>query len=181
MGRPRILPIAGPLAILAATLVLAGCTSAPPVGAKSPQTTTNDNSSPPTTTSPLTATPTTHVPPPTVLGAAPTKPDSPQFAPITAARLLLSTSSASPGTTVTVTATGCPEPTSGYAGFFADSQALGDPQTPEYRHSFAMTATELDAATGTYMVTATDTPGAGLVEVPCGAATNAIAFLVISG
>jgi hypothetical protein len=63
----------------------------------------------------------------------------------------------------------------------ADSQALGDPQTASYRHDFVLAASGQDAATGTYLVSAADTPGFGLMEVPCGAATNAVAVFTVTG
>jgi len=44
-----------------------------------------------------------------------------------------------------------------------------------------MSGSGADGATGSYVVSADDTPGFGLMEVPCGAATNAVAVLTISG
>ena len=182
MRRPWHRSLAGVLAVLGSAGALTGCATAPKAATGPARTTVPARTSVPSTTVPPTvASTTTSEPQTTVPGIPPVKAHSPQLAPAAPARLSLSTATAAVGTTVTVTATGCPEPTGGYSGFLADSQALGDPQTPSYRHDFALTASGADTATGTYHVTAIDTPGFGLMEVPCGAATNAIAVFTVTG
>jgi len=154
------------LAALCVAGVLAGCAgtdgsvtrssrSMSPVRTTRPSATTSTIATSTTTTDPRS----------TVPGAPPVKVGSPQLAPTAAAHLSLGIDTASTGTPVTVTV----------------SQALGDPQTSGYRHPFTLTGTGEDGATGTYVVSAADTPGFGLMEVPCGAATNAVAEFTIIG
>ena len=174
--------LAGVLAVLGAAGALTGCATAQKAATRPARTTVPARTSVPATTTSTNVTSTTATDPQTTVpGAPPIKAHSPQLAPATPAQLSLSTASAAAGTTVTLTATGCPEPTGGYRGVFADSQALGDPQTPSYRHDFALTGSGGDTATGSYLVSAIDTPGFGLMEVPCGAATNAVAVLTVTG
>lgn len=121
---------------------------------------------------------------PVVPGAnalAPAKTGSPALAPATPARLVLSASAGPVGTTVFLAATGCPPPDGGYRAFFADSRALGDPQIPAYRHLFAVTATGAGDARGQYQIGRGDNAGFGLFEIPCGAATNALAGFTVTG
>jgi hypothetical protein len=114
-------------------------------------------------------------------GAVPAKPGSPSLAPAPAAHLSLSASSGPARTVVSLSVAGCPPPAGGYVAFFADSQALGDPQTPGYRHPFTVAATGPTTAAGTYRLGAGDTAGFGMFEVVCGSATNAIAPFTVSG
>lgn len=177
---PRRSPLPVLMIAMVASCLVSGCTSTDHGADRA----THDTKPPTTTSPPSTSTTTSTLPagtPSTVPGAPPVKPRSPALAPAAAAQMSLSTGSASSGTTVEVTVSGCPPPAGGYLGFFADSQALGDPQTPSYRHTFVLTATSGGDATGTYLVGAADTPGFGLMEVPCGAATNAVAVLTITG
>jgi hypothetical protein len=44
-----------------------------------------------------------------------------------------------------------------------------------------MTGSGGDTAKGTYLVSAIDAPGFGLMEVPCGAASNAVAVFAVTG
>ena len=170
------------LAALCVAGVLAGCAGTDGSVTRSSRSMSPVRTTRPSaTTSTIATSTTTPDPRSTVPGAPPVKVGSPQLAPTAAAHLSLGIDTASTGTPVTVTVTGCPEPTGGYSGFFADSQALGDPQTSGYRHPFTLTGTGEDGATGTYVVSAADTPGFGLMEVPCGAATNAVAEFTIIG
>ena len=172
-------PTSAAFVVLGSIGLLAGCSGSHDTSASHPSTPPVRPTTPSTTAPAVVATTTTTDPPATVAGAPPVKSGSPQLAPVPAASLSLSAGSASVGTSVTVTATGCPPPMGGYTGFFADSQALGDPQTPSYRHTFTLTGTGGTGATGTYVVTSADTAGFGLMEVPCGAATNAVAVLTV--
>jgi hypothetical protein len=181
MPRSSHWAVAGVVAVLMAAVVGTGCATAQKAASKPSLGTMPTTSADPARSATTAASSTTTVPQTTVPGAPPVKVRSPQLAPAPPAQLSLSTASASTGTTVSVAASGCPEPTGGYRGFFADSQALGDPQTPSYRHDFVMTASGGNAATGTYQVSAVDTVGFGLMEVPCGAATNAVAVLAVTG
>lgn len=114
-------------------------------------------------------------------GSVPAKPGSPTLAPVTAAYLTLSIPAGPAGTNVLVTATGCPPPDGGYRAFFADSQALGNPQDPAYRHLFTVRATGAGDVEGAYRIGGDDTAGFGLFEIQCGAATNAVATFNVTG
>jgi hypothetical protein len=177
--RPRAVAVA--LIVLGIAGLLGACGTAQESGRGRARQTVPTSSTNPAPTS-TTVTPSTIASPQTsVPGAPPVKAHSPQLVPTPPAQLLLSSTTGPVGTTVNLTATDCPQPNGGYRGFFADSQALGDPQMPSYRHVFPLTASATDTATGSYEVSAIDSPGVGLMEVPCGAATNAVAVFTVAG
>jgi hypothetical protein len=179
--RPRVLTVLVLVTVLAAAGLLSGCATAQESGRSQARPTLPTSSTGPAPTATTITPSTTTSLQISVPGAPSVKVHSPQLVPTLPAQLLLSNTSGPVGTTVSLTATGCPQPNGGYRGFFADSQALGDPQMPSYRHGFPLAASATDTATGTYLVSAVDSPGVGLMEVPCGAATNAVAVFTVSG
>jgi hypothetical protein len=195
-GGPRRAPGRIALATLAAAWGLAACSSG-----SAAKTTAVHHSGPsgraagsfgtgPTTSS--TSTTTTVPPPPptssstTAVGVgptttAPTKPGSPPLPPPSGpAQLSVQPTSGPRGSLVSLLATNCPVPSGGYSGFFADSQALANPNQASYRHSLAVTPAGPSQVKGTYRIAPGDSTGYGLFEILCGGAANASAGFTVT-
>lgn len=188
--------MSGPGMLITASAVLVGCSHGPaqrrtPAAARPTTTVTTGAPAPPPRVSPTastTAPPTTQAPsttvrstPPAPSPTAPTKAGSPPLPPPNGStQLAVSPSSGPAGTAVVLRATACGAPGSGYAGFFADSRALAQPNDVALRHPVTMSPAGPGAATGTYHVTASDSPGYGVFEVQCAGSTNATAGFTVT-
>jgi len=154
--------------------------SSPGTGTTGPTTARSSSTSPSPTV--IVTQPSLPSPAPTTATTLPAKPAAPDLALQSVPASLTVTPALGPvGTTVTLRATNCPAPSSGYTGFFADSQALGDPQTPGYRHPLDVTTgSRAGEATANYRLTGADTQGFALFEINCGSSTNAVASFSVT-
>ncbi|MHB1738989.1 MAG: hypothetical protein ACYCXA_05810 [Actinomycetes bacterium] len=176
---PGLLALTG--CLVASSLALSACSSSTPPGPASsasgtPTASTTGTSA---TTPPPTSTASSTSTRPQQAGPTPTGTTTP--GPEGPTSLAVTPGSGGPGTTVTMTATGCPQPSSGYRALFADSDALAHPNDPALRHAATVLSYSGTTVHARYTVTTADSTGPGLLEVLCGGSGNATALFDVTG